>query len=176
MISLAHQTISFCKGCLVCQKSQPCVIQDDANVIVEKMQKADVIVFSTPIYFYEMSGQMKTLIDRTNPLFIKDYQFRDIYLLATAADEDESAIDGAIKGLEGWIACFEKCQLKGVIKGVGVDQYGDKQSSRTFRKSLSNGKRLYEKNSFTLFSRFYFFKWMFKDISSNQTNTPYKGV
>ena len=81
MISLAHQTISFCKGCLVCQKSQPCVIQDDANVIVEKIQKADVIVFSTPIYFYEMSGQMKTLIDRTNPLFIKRLSIRDIYCL-----------------------------------------------------------------------------------------------
>lgn len=143
MISLAHQTISFCKGCLVCQKSQPCVIQDDANVIVEKMQKADVIVFSTPIYFYEMSGQMKTLIDRTNPLFIKDYQFRDIYLLATAADEDESAIDGAIKGLEGWIACFEKCQLKGVIKGVGVDQYGEVNNHQELlEKAYQMGKEI----------------------------------
>lgn len=94
-------------------------------MIIEKMKKADVIVFATPIYFYEMSGQMKTLLDRTNPLFVDDYQFRDIYLLTTSADEDESSMDGAIKGLEGWIECFEKTELKGVIKGVGVDQYGD---------------------------------------------------
>ena len=44
----------------------------------------------------EMSGQMKTLLDRTNPLFPVDYAFRDIYLPATA-DEAESAMDGAIR-------------------------------------------------------------------------------
>lgn len=62
-----------------------------------------MVVFATPIYFYEMCGQMKTLLDRTNPLFIQDYQFRDIYLLATCADENEAAIDTAISGLQGWI-------------------------------------------------------------------------
>ena len=125
MVSLVDKKIEFCKGCLLCQKHKPCLIEDDVFMIIEKMKKADVIVFATPIYFYEMSGQMKTLLDRTNPLFVDDYQFRDIYLLTTSADEDESSMDGAIKGLEGWIECFEKTELKGVIKGVGVDQYGD---------------------------------------------------
>lgn len=50
------------------------------------MKGAEVIAFATPIYFYEMCGQMKTLLDRSNPLFPSDYAFRDIYLLATAAD------------------------------------------------------------------------------------------
>ena len=71
-----------------------------------------------------MSGQMKTLLDRTNPLFPVDYAFRDIYLLATAADEEKSAMDGAVKGLEGWIACFENCHLAGVVRGVGCDGAG----------------------------------------------------
>lgn len=124
-ISLINKDVQFCKGCLVCQQKKPCVIKDDANEIVKKMKSADVIVFATPIYFYEMCGQMKTLLDRTNPLFIEDYKFRDIYLLATCADDDENAIDGAIKGLQGWIACFEKSVLKGVIKGLGIDQYGE---------------------------------------------------
>lgn len=65
------------------------------------MRSAEVIVFATPIYFYEMCGQMKTLLDRTNPLFPSDYAFRDIYLLASAADGAESAMDGAVKGLAG---------------------------------------------------------------------------
>ena len=71
-----------------------------------------------------MSGQMKTLLDRTNPLFPVDYPFRDIYLLATAADEEKSAMDGAVKGLEGWIACFENCHLAGVVRRVGCDGAG----------------------------------------------------
>ena len=66
-ISLRDKTIHFCKGCLTCQESQRCVIHDDADMIVQKMRTADVIVFATPIYYYEMSGQMKTLLDRANP-------------------------------------------------------------------------------------------------------------
>lgn len=124
-ISLINKQIGFCKGCLVCQNKQPCVIKDDANEIVQKINDADIIAFATPIYFYEMSGQMKTLLDRTNPLFVKDYQFRDIYLLATCAEDDVSAVDTTIQGLKGWIECFEKATLKGVIKGIGVTQTGE---------------------------------------------------
>lgn len=123
-ITLANKNIGFCKGCLVCQNSKPCVIKDDANDIVEKIKEAEVIVFATPVYFYDMCGQMKTLLDRTNPLFVADYKFRDIYLLAAAADDEAGAMDGTVKGLEGWISCFDKCSLKGVIKGLGIDRYG----------------------------------------------------
>ena len=94
------------------------------------MLAADVIVFATPVYFYEMSGQMKTMLDRSDPLCQSDYAFRDIYLLATAADDQESAMDGAVKGLEGWIRCFEKTQLKGVVRGVGIDRLGAAKDAR----------------------------------------------
>ena len=67
-ISLSDKTIGFCKGCLVCQKTQRCVIRDDADSIAQNMLTADVLVFSTPIYYYGMCGQMKTMLDRSNPL------------------------------------------------------------------------------------------------------------
>ncbi len=124
-ISLHDKTINFCKGCLACQKTQRCVIRDDADVIAQKMKNADVLVFATPIYYYEMCGQMKTMLDRANPLFPSEYAFRDIYLLATAAENDEHAVDGAVNGLNGWIACFEKTSLKGVVRGVGATAPGD---------------------------------------------------
>ncbi|MDP4118432.1 MAG: flavodoxin family protein [Bacillota bacterium] len=124
-ISLVGKTIGFCTGCLACQKTQKCVIKDDAVEIAEKVKGADVLVFATPIYYYEMSGQMKTLLDRCNPLFPSDYAFRDVYLLSTAADEDESAMDGAVKGLQGWIDCFEKARLAGAVRGVGIGDSGE---------------------------------------------------
>ena len=69
VISLAGKDIRFCKGCLACQTTGRCVIHDGADAIVqEKMLHADVLAFATPIYYYEMSGQMKTLLDRANPL------------------------------------------------------------------------------------------------------------
>lgn len=124
-VCLYDKTINFCKGCLVCQKTQRCVIHDDADAIARKMKDADVLVFATPIYYYEMCGQMKTMLDRANPLFPAEYAFRDIYLLASAAENEESAVDGAVNGLKGWIACFEKARLKGVVRGVGATNPGD---------------------------------------------------
>ena len=63
-ISLKGKKIGFCIGCLACQKTQQCVLKDDAIEIAEKVKNADTLVFATPIYYYEMSGQMKTLLDR----------------------------------------------------------------------------------------------------------------
>ena len=73
IVSLKDKEIRFCRGCFACQKTQRCVIRDDADLIEQKMEKADVLVFATPIYYYEMSGQMKTMLDRGNPLFTTDY-------------------------------------------------------------------------------------------------------
>ena len=88
------------------------------------MAAADVICFATPVYYYEMSGQMKTLLDRANSLYAADYAFRDIYLLTASAEED-SASDGPVNGLNGWIACFEKARLAGVVRGGGVNKPGE---------------------------------------------------
>ena len=123
-ICLYDKKIEFCKGCLGCQTTGTCILRDDAERIIAQMKAMDVLVFATPIYFYEMSGQMKTLLDRTNPLFPAEYEFRDIYLLATSADEEESSMEAAVKGLEGWISCFEKSRLAGVVRGTGADKKG----------------------------------------------------
>lgn len=140
VISLKDKTISFCKGCLACQKALKCVIHDDAVEIVEQVKKADVVVFATPVYYYELSGQMKTLLDRMNPLYPSDYQFREVYLLATAADSDESAMDGPISGINGWVACFENARLAGTIFAGGVNDVGDISGHVALEKAFDMGK------------------------------------
>lgn len=124
-ISLHDKTLQFCIGCLACQKSGRCVLRDDMDEIIEKMKKADCLVFATPIYFYSMSGQMKTLLDRSNPLFTTDYAFRDIYLLMSAAEDEESTITGSVKGLQGWIDCYDKTRLAGVVFAGEVVNVGE---------------------------------------------------
>ena len=142
-ISLAGRSIGYCIGCLSCQKTQKCVIKDDAVDIAEKMKGADVLAFGTPVYYYGMSGQMKTLLDRMNPLFPSDYRFRDVYVLATAADNDESAMDGAVAGMQGWLDCFEKARLAGVVRGVGInDANAAKDHPEVCRKAYDMGKRV----------------------------------
>ena len=124
-VSLVDKTIHFCIGCFACTKTEKCFMDDDASAIVEKMRYADVIVFATPIYSNQMCGSMKTLLDRTNPIFPVDYRFREIYLLTTAAVNDETVPDGAVAGIKGWIDCFHKSELIGVIRGVGIDKVGE---------------------------------------------------
>lgn len=124
-ISLHDKKIGFCKGCLGCQKTQHCILRDDMDDILPRMQQAEVIAFASPVYFYSLCGQLKTLLDRTNPLFAGDYAFRDIYLLASAADTDEKTMEGPKKAMEGWGVCFEKTRLCGVVQALGVTESGD---------------------------------------------------
>ena len=123
-ISLKNKDIRFCIGCLACQKTGHCVIKDDVADIMNRVINADVVVWATPIYYYEMSGQMKTSIDRLNPMYSKDYKFRDVYLLATAAEEGDEVFEKAITGLNGWIECFEKTSIKGTVLAGGVSDSG----------------------------------------------------
>lgn len=141
-ITLYDKTIGFCKGCLACQRTLRCVIHDDADAIAQSMLTADVIVFATPIYYYGMCGQMKTMLDRANPLFPSDYQFREIYLLAAAAEEEEHTVDGAITGLQGWIDCFEKARLAGTVFAGGVTSVGEIQGHPALRKAYEMGQNV----------------------------------
>ncbi len=139
-IDLIGKDIAFCLGCLVCQKTQHCVIQDDADEISNKMLNADVIVFATPIYFYGISGQMKTLLDRSNPLYTSDYKFREIYLLASAAENKETTIKGAQTCLQGWIDCFPKAKLIGTIFAGGVNDIGEIKDHPALKTAYDSGK------------------------------------
>ena len=139
-ISLYDKTVGFCKGCLACQKTHRCVIRDDADTIAQKMRNADTIVFATPIYYYEMCGQMKTILDRANPLYSSEYFFRDIYLLSTAADDQDGTDSRAISGLEGWISCFEKARLSGTVFAGGVEAVGEINNHPALEKAYQMGK------------------------------------
>ncbi|MCQ2426832.1 MAG: NAD(P)H-dependent oxidoreductase, partial [Clostridia bacterium] len=102
-----------------------CVINDDAAAIAEKVLNSDVVAWATPIYYYEMSGQMKTLIDRMNSMYGKDYRFRDVYLMTTAADDAPQTPEYAAGGLQGWIDCFEKASFRGQLFCGGVNAPDD---------------------------------------------------
>ncbi len=138
-VSLTGRDIQFCRGCLACLSTHRCVIRDDADEIEQKMERADVLVFATPIYYYEMSGQMKTMLDRGNPLYAADYAFRDVYLLAAAAEEGDDVWSRAASGLEGWVKCFPKAKLAGVVFGGGADVPGS-VGSDALEKAFQAGK------------------------------------
>jgi multimeric flavodoxin WrbA len=65
LFSIAGKNMQPCDGCWGCTKEGKCHIQDDMQILQDKMIAADGIIFGTPIYFWGMTAQAKTVIDRT---------------------------------------------------------------------------------------------------------------
>lgn len=141
-ISLVGKDIKFCKGCLACQKLGRCVIDDDVNNIMQKVLNGDVICWATPIYYYEMSGQMKTLIDRMNAMYPLDYKFRDVYLLTTAADDEPEVPARAEAGLMSWIDCYPESRLAGTLFCGGVDAPRTIKGNKRLQDAFELGKNV----------------------------------
>lgn len=68
LVRLADKEINYCVGCGVCKQTDKCVINDDMQVLTEKVKKADGIIMSSPVYFGDMTGLAKSFIDRLRPL------------------------------------------------------------------------------------------------------------
>ncbi len=64
VIDAAHANVHPCIGCIRCGYEGPCVQKDDMESIRPAILDADMMVFVTPLYYYGMSAQLKTLIDR----------------------------------------------------------------------------------------------------------------
>jgi len=65
-IHLSNLDIKYCIGCTACFKvsGDVCPCKDDVKSVLDKMEKADGIIFVSPIYSMNISGQLKTFIDR----------------------------------------------------------------------------------------------------------------
>lgn len=105
-IRVSEKNIGYCRACYACKKSGICAIKDDMADILQKMIDADVIVLSSPVYFYSIDAQLKALIDRTVArwLEVKDKEF---YYIVTAADDEKNAADTTIACFRGYAECVE---------------------------------------------------------------------
>ena len=106
----------------------------------EKILNAEVVVWATPIYYYEMCGQMKTMIDRANSLYSRDYQFGDVYLLSVAAEDGDDTDARAVSGINGWIDCFEHARFAGKVFAGGVDDPGTIEGHAALEEAYELGR------------------------------------
>jgi len=91
-ISLKDKNIKHCLGCLSCHNRPECVINDDMKEILSKMLESEVIIIGTPNYFDNVSGILKTFMDRTHP-FYKSESLKDkkLILIMVGGGEVESS-------------------------------------------------------------------------------------
>ena len=69
-VLLAEKEIKPCIACMKCWTKTPgkCVQKDDMNELIEKFAASDIVVMATPVYIHNVTGIMKTFLDRMTPV------------------------------------------------------------------------------------------------------------
>ncbi len=142
LINLKDIRLNFCHGCLACEKLKKCVQNDDINSLLDDIQNSDILVFASPIYYYEMSGQLKTFLDRMNPLYYRENKFKYVYALFACANGNEDSMDRAINGIKGFVECFSGVTFKGSVNAAGFTSIGEIKDSHYLQDAYDLGKNI----------------------------------
>ena len=142
VIRLKDKKIMPCTGCGYCfQHKGSCTQKDDMQQLQEEMIKADVIVLSSPVYFYSMNGQMKTFIDR-NCFFYESLTGKEVYYIMTAADGRKESLNPAIEGFRGYLSCLPHAKECGIVRGVGAWETGEIQGTDAMKLAYELGREV----------------------------------
>lgn len=141
LIYLRDKEIHYCTACYHCKKDGICSIKDDMAEILDKMDKADVIVMASPVYFYSINAQMKALIDRmvARWLQIKNKEF---YYIITAAEEESFVKDCTLECMRGLAKCLKGSVEKGWLFGGGVYEAGKIQDTPFMLQAYEMGRKV----------------------------------
>lgn len=141
-IFLKDKTINYCNGCSTCSRyGKPCPQKDDMAEILDKMLVADVIVMATPVYFYTISAQMKTLIDRCCGLYT-EMTNKEFYFIVAAAEDEQSKMERTIDTFQGFLDCLQGATIKGVVYGLGAWHVGDIKGNPAMQKAYTMAKAI----------------------------------
>ncbi len=130
-----------CRGCEYChQHDGICVQKDDMQQILTALRTADAVVFASPVYFYNICGQLKNVIDRTYCLY-PEVNYTKAALLATAADGRPLTFDTPLASYHSYLACLKNTADAGTVFCGGVMETGavpeeKKEQARELGKSL----------------------------------------
>ena len=142
VIDAAHADIRPCTGCIRCGYEGPCVQKDDMETIRSTILDADMLVFVTPLYYYGMSAQLKTLIDRFCA-FNSSIQSKRMKsaLLAAAWNADDWTFD-ALEAHYRTLVRYLNLQDKGAVLGRGCGTPSMTKGSRYARQAYELGRSL----------------------------------
>lgn len=138
-VFLRDKNIKYCIGCYICEKTKGvCVYKDDMPELLQKIIDADVLVLATPVYFYCMNAQLKTVIDRTVARYT-EIKNKDAYLIATAGESEMEAMEGTITSFRSFIDCLENIREAGLVLGHGVHELGEVKENPAMQEAYQTG-------------------------------------
>jgi multimeric flavodoxin WrbA len=138
-VNLREKTIHPCTGCYACARTGKCAQKDDMAAILASMEAADTIVMATPVYFYTMSAQMKTVIDRTVARYTA-IRNKEFYFIVAAADGNKAAMERTIEGFRGFTSCLNGAREKGTVLGVGAWEIGAIRKTKAMDEAFKMGR------------------------------------
>lgn len=123
-INLRNINLKFCISCCDCYNIGRCSLNDDMNSLYETIKNADVLVFATPIYFGEMSGQLKVFLDRLYPIY-QNLKAKEAYIIASCYKNSKQFINDSIIGIKNFLKDAGDIKLKDVVYGENTDGIDD---------------------------------------------------
>ena len=137
-IRVAEKNISYCRACYACKDTGICAIKDDMMEVLQKIIDADVLVLASPVYFYSIAAQLKTLIDRTVARW-KEVRNKELYFIMTAADSEKEAMKTTLACFRGYADCINGAKEMGIIYGTGVYEKGSIKDTKAMREAYEMG-------------------------------------
>lgn len=140
-VCLRERRIAPCHACEVCLgNGGTCIQGDDMAEVLDKLIAADVIVLSTPVYYYSECAQLKTMIDRSLPIGANGGRMRDkeFYFITTAAD-GPAAMERTMADLQGYVDCIPGSKVRGKVYGQAF-QRGEIAGSPAMDEAYRMGK------------------------------------
>lgn len=119
-----------CQGCGACKtKEDHCVIEDELTPVYDSIRTADVLVLASPVYFGDISGQLKCFWDRTYSYANPDFSCRlapgkKSVMILSQANPDEKQFDDIHPRYEQWLKMYGFTRNY-LIRAVGVSGEGE---------------------------------------------------
>lgn len=142
LITLYDYNIGFCKGCEACILKGNCFIKDDANMIMKKIVESDGLVIGTPVYLNNMSGILKTFIDRTCSWFHRSEVAQKPTLLL--ANTQGSGIKTTLNSIEEVMIQWGVCLGETISRnGRSFNKPIEERELANFIKFVESDKKVY---------------------------------
>ncbi|HIS25865.1 MAG TPA: flavodoxin family protein [Candidatus Pullilachnospira intestinigallinarum] len=140
----AQKNVGGCHACETCYKTgKACSFDDDFNEIAPALLEADVVVFSTPVYWYSIPAQIKAVIDKMYSFCVagKDIAGKECMLIACCEEDDQSVLDGVRIPIER-TAALVKWHMAGEVLVPGVLNVGDIEKTDGCRQAAALAEKL----------------------------------
>ncbi|MBR2090642.1 MAG: flavodoxin family protein [Fibrobacter sp.] len=143
VISVHDYKINPCMGCNACfrREDHACCQKDDMQIVYEKMAKAEMLVIASPVYFYGLSAQLKTVIDRFHNPIRDSFHIHKMALLLVGAASLPELFDSILVQYELCLKFF-KMEDVGRVLVRGAKDKGDVKNGDSLQKAFELGQSI----------------------------------